>query len=117
MTGTPTHKANFGLNVYRSGVTRFEVISTTTTLSLVNRSRASTITTFQVTGNTATISGTCTRKFNGLELPCTFNATVVDNGYPGKGRDTFEISGTGLISEWRHDSAAETSRSTTKVRG
>jgi hypothetical protein len=40
-----------------------------------------------VTGNVATIEGTCT--LNGK--PCTFRATATDNGEPGR-NDTFTIS-------------------------
>jgi hypothetical protein len=44
-------------------------------------------TTFTVSGNTATFSGTCTN--NGA--PCTFSVMVQDNGEPGT-NDSFTIS-------------------------
>jgi hypothetical protein len=44
-------------------------------------------TTFTISGNTATFSGTCTNN----NVPCAFSVTVQDNGEPGK-NDKFTIS-------------------------
>ncbi len=88
-------KANFGFNVFRktsTGTLRGQ-------LNYLNKVtgehvKSVEIMTFEVTGNTATFSGTCTN--NGL--PCTFEVSVEDNGNPGRGRDKFQISGVGIVS-------------------
>jgi hypothetical protein len=46
------------------------------------------ITSFCVSGNSATFSGSCTK--NGA--PCTFAVAVQDNGEPGNGVDNFTIT-------------------------
>jgi hypothetical protein len=85
--------ANFGFNVYRKDVTA----PVRGQLNYHNKTtgehvKSVQITNLQISGNTATFSGTCTN--NGL--PCTFQVTVQDNGNPGKGNDTFQISGMGV---------------------
>jgi len=85
--------SNFGFNVYRKTVTS----PVRGKLNYHNKStgehvKSVTVDTFTISGNTATFSGTCTN--NGL--PCTYQVTVQDNGNPGKGRDTFNISGVGV---------------------
>jgi hypothetical protein len=85
--------SNFGFNVYRKNVSapvrghlNYKNKSTGENVKSVQ------ITDLQIAGNTATFSGTCTN--NGM--PCTFQVTVQDNGNPGKGHDTFQISGAGV---------------------
>jgi hypothetical protein len=85
---------NFGFNFYRKnalqpvrGQLNYQNKTTGEHVKSVQ------ITNMQIVGNTATISGTCTN--NGL--PCTFQLTVQDNGNPGKGKDTFQISGAGVV--------------------
>jgi hypothetical protein len=85
---------NFGFNFYRKnalqpvrGQLNYQNKTTGEHVKSVQ------ITDMQIVGNTATISGTCTN--NGL--PCTFQLTVQDNGNPGKGKDTFQISGAGIV--------------------
>jgi hypothetical protein len=86
--------SNFGFNVYRKN-------PTATVRGQLNYQNKTTgehvksvqITDLQIVGNTATFSGTCTN--NGLP-GCTFQITVQDNGNPGRGKDTFQISGVGI---------------------
>ena len=85
--------SNFGFNVYRKnpsapvrGQLNYQNKSTGEHVKSVQ------ITDLQIVGNTATFSGTCTN--NGL--PCTFQITVQDNGNPGRGKDSFQISGVGV---------------------
>jgi hypothetical protein len=85
--------SNFGFNVYRKNVTspvrgQLNYHNKTTGEHI----KSVTIGTLTISGNTATFSGTCTN--NGL--PCTFTVTVQDNGNPGRGKDTFHISGFGV---------------------
>jgi hypothetical protein len=87
-------KANFGFNVYKkrnTGMVRgsFNYLNKVTGEHI----KSVTITSFSVSGNTATFGGTCSN--NGL--PCNFTVTVNDNGHPGKGRDTFNISGLNVV--------------------
>jgi hypothetical protein len=82
--------ANFGFNVYRKTVTspirgHLNYVNKTTNEHV----KSVTIDTMSISGTTATFSGTCTN--NGVA--CSFTVTVQDNGNPGKGRDTFNISG------------------------
>ena len=82
--------ANFGFNVYRKNITspirgKFNYLNKSTGEHV----KSVTIDTLSISGNTAMFSGSCTN--NGV--PCTFQVTVQDNGNPGKGRDTFYISG------------------------
>ena len=53
--------------------------------------QSNSITSLDVVGKKATFSGTCTK--NGA--PCTFTATVEDNGEPGRGLDRFSIAVSG----------------------
>jgi len=64
-------------------------ISISLTISEHGRDSSSTKTTFTISGNTATFSGTCTNN----SAPCTFNVTVQDqdNDQP-EGPDSFIIS-------------------------
>jgi hypothetical protein len=85
--------SNFGFNVYRKTVTspvrgKLNYNNKTTGEHV----KSVTVDTFSISGNTATFSGNCTN--NGM--PCTYQVTVQDNGNPGKGRDTFNISGMGV---------------------
>jgi hypothetical protein len=85
--------SNFGFNVYRKTVTS----PVRGKLNYHNKStgehvKSVTVDTLTISGNTATFSGTCTN--NGM--PCNFQVTVQDNGNPGKGKDTFQISGFGV---------------------
>ena len=85
--------SNFGFNVYRKTATA----PVRGHLNYKNKNtgehvKSVTVDTFSVSGNTATFSGTCTN--NGM--PCTYQVTVQDNGNPGKGKDTFQISGFGV---------------------
>ena len=85
---------NFGFNFYRKDA----LSSVRGQLNYQNKTtgehvKSVQITDMQIVGNTATISGTCTN--NGL--PCTFQLTVQDNGNPGRGKDTFQISGAGIV--------------------
>ena len=93
----PSNRATFGLTVYTKygNTVRGDLYYTNNVTG--EQVKSVSLTAFQVIGNRATISGTCTRKLNGIETPCTFDVTVVDNGYPGKGRDTFNISGLGIV--------------------
>jgi hypothetical protein len=88
-------KSNFGLNVYRKS----SMSTIRGNLNYLNKTtgehvKSVQITSFQIMGNTATFSGTCTN--NGMA--CMFTVSVQDNGNPGKGKDTFQISGIGVIS-------------------
>ena len=87
-------KSNFGFNVYRKQATA----SVKGHLNYQNKAtgehvKSVQITDLQIVGNTATFSGTCTN--NGA--PCTFQVSVQDNGNPGRGKDTFQISGFGIV--------------------
>ena len=53
------------------------------------------ITSFAISGNSATFSGSCTKN----DAPCTFTAFVQDVGEPGKGVDRFTISVSGEATE------------------
>src|SRR2546427_8954946 len=52
--------------------------------------------TLLIVGNTATFSGTCTKRVgNGNPGMCTFTVLVEDNGNPGANRDKFTIAVSG----------------------
>src|SRR3989441_1136658 len=52
--------------------------------------------TLLIVGNTATFSGTCTKRVgNGNPVMCTFTVCVEDNGNPGANRDKFTIAASG----------------------
>src|SRR2546427_12528189 len=52
--------------------------------------------TLLIVGNTATFSGTCTKRVgNGNPGMCTFTVWVEDNGNPGANRDKFTIAVSG----------------------
>jgi len=53
------------------------------------------ITSFAISGNSATFSGSCTKN----NAPCTFTASVQDNAEPGKRADRFTISVSGEPTE------------------
>jgi streptogramin lyase len=91
---SPNSKANFGFNVYRKYANgpvkgNFNYINHTTGEDI----KSVAITTLAITGDTATFSGTCTKKQNGIETACQFSVTVQDKGNPGAGHDTFQING------------------------
>ena len=84
---------NFGFNVYR----KYATAPVRGNLNYHNKTtgehvKSVTVDTFTISGNTATFTGTCTNN----NLPCTFQVTIQDNGNPGKGKDTFQISGMGV---------------------
>ena len=87
-------QSNFGFNVYRKSSTgmlrgNFNYLNKVTGEHV----KSVQILTFTVTGNTARFTGNGTN--NGV--PCTFDVTVQDFGSPGKGRDKFNISGLGIV--------------------
>jgi hypothetical protein len=58
--------------------------------------KSTAITSFSINGTQASFGGTCINNKAPI-LPCTFQVTVGDNGYPGKAHDTFSISGIGFL--------------------
>ena len=58
--------------------------------------KSTAITSFSINETQASFGGTCINN-NAPVLPCTFQVTISDNGYPGKGHDTFSISGIGFL--------------------
>ena len=85
----PDGVASFGFNVKRDSVDG----APSGQLNYYNHARnltvqSTSITSLNVSGTTATFSGTCTK--NGA--PCTFTVTAEDNGEPGKGIDRFTIA-------------------------
>jgi hypothetical protein len=91
-------KSNFGFVVYKKWATgpvqgQFNYLNKVTGEHI----KSVMINTFEIIGNTAKFSGTCKNKGQlGVEVLCTFDVTVQDNGNPGKDKDTFQISGFGV---------------------
>ena len=84
---TPSGFGNFGFNVQSQTGGAKGQLEYQNHASNVNVHSVA-ITSFCVTGNSATFSGTCTK--NGA--PCTFSVSIQDNGEPGNGVDKFTIT-------------------------